>query len=156
MANAAPGLALPPPRAGAKFYVTVGFTNAGKAGQQYADIIRQALTKELQKLPQVTLNVGGEATQAALNAKHLQGFIVDGTIQRLSSQSMGGQQQIDCDLKAFVATYPGKSIKMMTTEGASLQTGAGPSEEMSGKKDCLLAAVEAVREDVGKFLKTVE
>jgi len=156
VANAVPSLALPPPRAGAKFYVQVGFTNAGKAGQQYAEIIRAALTKELLKLPEVTLSVGGEATQSALSALHLQGYIVDGTVQRLSAQSMGGQQQIDCDLKAFVATYPGKSIKMMTTEGASLQTGSGPSEEMSGKKDCLMAAVEAVREDVGKFLKTVE
>ena len=45
---------------------------------------------------------------------------------------------------------------MMATEGASLQTGAGPSEEMSGKKDCQLAAVEAVRDDVGKFLKTLQ
>jgi hypothetical protein len=59
--------------------------------------------------------------------------------------------QIDCDLRALVATYPGKSIKMMTTEGASLQAGG---DEQSAKRDCLLAAVEAVREDVGKFLKT--
>jgi hypothetical protein len=155
VAGATPSLALPPPRAGAKFYVTIGFSAKG-GQQQYAELVRSALAKELQKLPEVTLSVGGggEATQSQLNAKHLQGFIIDGNIQRLSAASAGGQQQIDCDLKAFVATYPGKSIKMMTTEGASLQTGSGPSEEMSGKKDCLLAAVEAVREDVGKFLKT--
>jgi hypothetical protein len=158
VANAAPSLGLPPPRAGAKFYVAIGFQSGGKAGPQYADLVRSTLAKELQKLPEVTLSVGGggEASSAALRSHHLQGFIVDGTIQRLSAQSMGGQQQIDCDLKAYVATWPDKSIKMMTTEGASLQTGAGPSEEMSGKKDCLAAAAEAVREDVGKFLKTVE
>jgi len=157
VANGPSQLALPPPRAGARFYMSIGFTGGSKSNAQYAELVRSALAKELQKLPEVTLSVGGgEPNQATLNAKHLQGFVVDGTIQRLSSSSMGGQQQIDCDLKAFVATYPGKSIKMMTTEGASLQTGSGPSEESSGKRDCLLAAVEAVREDVGKFLKTVQ
>ena len=45
---------------------------------------------------------------------------------------------------------------MMTQEGASLQIGSGASEEMSGKRDCLVAAVEAVRDDVGKFLRTQE
>ena len=43
---------------------------------------------------------------------------------------------------------------MMTQEGASLQTGTGPSEEASGKRDCLVAAIEAVRDDVDKFLRT--
>lgn len=156
LSNASPQLALPGPRAGAKFYLAIGFQGGGKAGPQYAEVVRSALLKELQKLPDVTLNVGGEATEHALQAKKLQGYIVDGTIQRLSASSAGGQQQIDCDLKAFVATYPGKAIKMMTTEGASLQTGSGPSEEMSGKKDCLMAAAEAVREDVGKYLKTLQ
>jgi hypothetical protein len=156
LVSSGPSLALPPPRPGAKYYLTIGFQSAGKAGPEYADVIRGALAKELQKLPGVTLNVGGEATRQVLSAKRLQGFIVDGTIQRLSSSHAGGQQQIDCDLKAYVATWPEKSIKMMTTEGASLQTGSGPSEEMSGKKDCLMAAVEAVREDVGKFLQTVQ
>jgi hypothetical protein len=149
-------VALPGPRAGARFYVAIGFQ--GKGGGGYGDVVRQALAKELQKLPEVTLAVpgGGEPSASALSSRRLQGYIVDGTIERLSASHAGGQQQIDCDLKAYVATYPGKAIKMMTTEGASLQTGSGPSEEQSGKKDCLMAAVEAVREDVGKFLKTVQ
>ena len=156
LVSSGPSLALPPPRPGAKYYLTIGFQSAGKAGPEYAEVVRSALAKELMKLPAVTLNVGGEPTKAALSSKRLQGFIVDGTIQRLSASHAGGTQQIDCDLKAYVATWPDKSIKMMTTEGASLQTGSGPSEEMSGKKDCLNAAVEAVREDVGKFLQTVQ
>jgi hypothetical protein len=149
-------IAAPPPKAGARFYLAVGFTGASKGGPEYNDLVRKTLASELSKLPGVTLSVGGEATQAALGAKHLEGFIVDGTIQRLSVSKSGGQSQIDCDLRAFVATYPGKSIKMITTEGASLQIGGGPSEEMAAKRDCLTAAVEAVREDVGKFLKTVQ
>lgn len=154
LVSAGPSMALPPPRAGAKYYVSIGFQSAGKVGPQYTEVVRTALAKELQKLPSVTLNVGGEATKSALSAKHLQGYFVDGTILRLTASPMGGQQQIDCDIKAYVATWPDKSIKAMTTQGASLQTGSGPSEEMSGKKDCLIATVEALREEVGKFLQS--
>jgi hypothetical protein len=145
----------PGPTKGAKFYLAIGFSAGGKAGPDAAQMVRDALARELQKLPGVTLSVGGgEPTAAVLQQKKLQGFMVDGTIQRLSATLSGGGSQIDCDLKAFVATYPGKSIKMMTTEGASLQAGA--SERESAKRDCINAAAEAIRDDVEKYLKTVE
>lgn len=146
-----------PPRAGARFYVAIGFSAGGKAPAEYAHLVREALAKELQKVSSVTLAVAGgsgEPSKSLLASHHLTGFIVDGSIQRLSSTHSGGQQQIDCDLKAFIATFPDRSIKAMTQEGASLQTGTGPSEESSGKRDCLVAAVEAVRDDVEKFLRT--
>jgi hypothetical protein len=157
VAGGGTAVAVSPPKAGAKFYVHIGFTAAGKAGPEYSRLVRDALAKELQKIPAVTLSVSGASgapSKAILSSHHLQGFIVDGNIQRLSASPQGGQQTIDCDLKAFVATFPDNSIKMMTQEGASLQTGSGPSEETSGKRDCLVAAVEAVRDDVGKFLQT--
>lgn len=148
-------VATPAPKAGARFYVAIDFSNSGKGGAEYGRLVREALAKELQKLPTVTLSVGGGApSKSVLASKHLSGFVVDGTIQRLSTTPSGGSQTIDCDLKAFVATFPDRSIKMMTQEGASLQTGSGPSEEMSGKRDCLVAAIEAVRDDVDKFLRT--
>jgi HEAT repeats len=159
VASGAGGLVGTAPKAGAKFYVAIDFSGGGKAGGEYGRLVRDALAKELQKLPSVTLSVAGAASppsKALLASKHLQGFVVDGTIQRLSATPGGGSQTIDCDLKAFVATFPERSIKMMTQEGASLQTGSGPSEEQSGKRDCLAAAVEAVRDDVGKFLRTQE
>jgi hypothetical protein len=146
----------PSPRAGARYYVAIGFDVKG-GNAQYGQVVKEALAKELQKLPTVTLSVGGGPPSAQLLAqKRLKGFVVDGSIQRLSASRAGGQNQVDCDLRAFVATYPERAIKMMTTEGASLQTGSGPSEETSGKRDCLMAAVEAVRDDVNKFLQTVE
>jgi hypothetical protein len=151
-------LAVAPPKAGARFYVSIGFQSGGKAaGPEYARLVREALAKELQKVSSVTLSVsggGGEPSRTVLASKHLTGFVVDGSIQRLSATPAGGQQTIDCDLKAFVATYPERSIKAMTQEGASLQTGSGASEADSGKRDCLVAAVEAVKDDVEKFLRT--
>ena len=146
-----------PPKAGARFYVRIDFSGGGRGGPEYGRLVREALAKELQTLPSVTLSVagaGGSPSRSLLSSHHLTGFVVDGTIQRLSSTSAGGGQQIDCDLKAFVATFPDRSIKMMTQEGASLQAGSGPAEEMSGKRDCLVAAVGAVKDDVDKFLRT--
>jgi hypothetical protein len=150
------GLVAAPPKAGARFYVAIGFSGGGKAASaEYTRVVRDALAKELQKVSSVTLSVsGGEPSRSLLASKHLSGFIVDGSIQRLSATPAGGSQNIDCDLKAFVATFPDRSIKAMTQEGASLQTGSGPSEADSGKRDCLVAAAEAVKDDVEKFLRT--
>lgn len=158
-ATTQPQIALPGPRAGARFYVAVGISAAGHGGSEYANVVRQALYHELGKLPQVTLQVAGAGSSPSgsqLSSHRLSGYLVDGAIQRLSATYTGGQQQIDCDLKIVIQTYPGRSIKAMTTEGASLQAGTGPGEEASAKHDCLQAAVEAVRDDVGKFLSTVQ
>jgi len=140
----------PTPKAGAKFYLSIGFTGGKMA--QYNEIVRQALEKELASLGNVTLTVGagGAPTAQALSSKKLQGFVVDGSIAKVSASN----GQIDCDLKAYVATYPGRAIKMMTQEGASLTVGSGPAQEMSGKKDCLEAAAQALKDDVAKFLQT--
>lgn len=138
---------------GARFFLAVGFAQ-GKdpAGLK---LVRESLVKELRKLPGVTLDVGGSDAPAAslLSSKKLDAYIVDGSIQRLSVSNAGGQATIDCDVKAYVATYPQKSIKVMTSAGASLQTGLSGVE--SGKRECLAAASEALREDVGKFLTTL-
>jgi hypothetical protein len=157
VANGSPAITAAPPKAGARFYVHIDFSNGGRGGAEFSRLVREALAKELQSLPSVTLSVAGggsSPSRSLLSSRHLQGFVVDGTIQRLSSTNAGGMQQIDCDLKAFVATFPERSIKMMTQEGASLQTGSGSSEEASGKRDCLVAAVGAVKDDVDKFLRT--
>ena len=138
------------PKKGQKFYLAIGFAGAAPGNV----LVREALARELQKLPDVALSGGGaELSGPAISQRNLQGFVVDGAVQRLSVSSTGGGVTIDCDLKAFVATYPGRSIKMMTTQGASLDVGA--SERESGKKDCIQAAAEAIRDDVSKYLRTV-
>jgi hypothetical protein len=145
----------PPPRAGARFYVAIDIL--GRADPQWARLVKEALQRELQKLPAVTLTVAdGTPSKALLSSRHLSGFIVDVNVQQLTAVPASGGQQIDCGLKAVVATFPEKSIKMMTQEGASLTAGSGPAEADSGKRDCLGAAAEAVRDDVGKFLRTQE
>ena len=152
------GVTAAPPRAGARFYVAIGFNGGGRAaGPEYTRLVREALARELQKVSSVTLSVsgGGEPSRSLLASRHLQGFIVDGSIQRLSATPAGGQQNIDCDLKAFVATFPDRSIKAMTQEGASLQTGSGA---VGGRqRQARLPGAPRPRrfkDDVEKFLRT--
>jgi hypothetical protein len=144
------------PNPGARFYVAIDFSAAAKVGPEWSRLMKEGLSRELQKLPTVTLAVtgSGSPSQSLLASRHLTGFILDGNIQKLSASPGGGQMQIDCDVKAFVATYPDKAIRMMTTEGASLQTGMSQSDQTGGKRDCLNAAIEAIRDDVAKFLAT--
>lgn len=138
---------------GARYFIAIGFAQ-GKSPEGLK-LVRDSLTRELRKLPGVTLDVAGSESPSTtvLQQKKLDGYIVDGSIQRLSVSQSGGSATIDCDVKAFVATYPQKSIKVMTSAGASLQTGVSSVE--SGKRDCLAAASEALRDDVGKFLTTL-
>src|SRR5205814_8946730 len=86
-----PTTALPGPRAGARYYMAIGFDAKG-GNAQYVQVVKEALTKELQKLPTVTLSEGGgPPTQQILNQKRLKGFVLDGSIQRLSASRAGGQ-----------------------------------------------------------------
>lgn len=141
------------PSSSARFFIAVGFAQ-GKSPEGLK-LVRDSLQRELRKLPGVTLDVAGSdaPTTTVLSQKKLDGYIIDGSIQRLAVSQAGGQATIDCDVKAYVATYPQKAIKVMTSAGASLQTGLSGVE--SGKRDCLAAASEALREDVGKFLTTL-
>src|SRR3954465_11459145 len=68
-----------PPKAGARFYVAIDFSNAGKGGAEYGKLVRDALAKELQKLPTVTLAVSGSGkpSRDILASKHMQGFVAD-------------------------------------------------------------------------------
>ncbi len=148
------GPALPPPDASSRYLLSVGFVGGGKLNGQYGKIFHDGLTGELKKVPKVALNADGETVSGG--GHRLQGFLVDGTIERLSATRQGAEFQVDCDIKAFVATLPDKSIKVITTEGASLRARDLPGEVENAKRECLLAASEAVREDVGKFLHTLD
>lgn len=142
------------PTDGVRFYFTVGFAERHGKNVHLATV-RDALTGQVSTLPGVTTSLGGATASArVLAARRLQGYIVDGTIERLTSRPLGGHLAVDCDLKVFVATYPDMTIKMLTTEGASLEVPAGSRNENDAKHDCLTAAAEAVREDVSRFLQS--
>jgi hypothetical protein len=137
----------------AKIYLTFGpFTGGVKsAGAEAAKLIRDALSRELGKLPVVTLTLA-PADQKVF-PKTMQGFLIDGNITRLDDLPAGGSSETSCDVKVMVARWPSKSIILWTNAGASLQSGTRPQDKVSARKDCLEASAGQLAEDLGKFFK---
>ena len=132
---------------GSRFYISVGpLSNRSKGGGADAvRLFRESLLRELKKTPGVAVDGGLQKGQT--------GYYVDGNIVRLQAQPVGSWNEISCDLKVLVATFPGKSIIMWTDGGATVQVGHRPGEEQSGMRDCLEAAVQGIRENIATFLK---
>jgi HEAT repeat protein len=124
---------------GAKFYINVGpLANKSKGGGPDAvKIFRDSLVSELRHTPGVSLDGTMQKGQV--------GYYVDGNIVQISSS----RNELSCDLKVLVATWPSKSIIMWTDGGASVQGGVGGS----AMRDCLEAATKSVSENIATFLK---
>src|SRR5262249_13550186 len=123
----------------ARFYINVGplSSKAKGGGPEAVRMFREYRVAELRRTPGGRLDGGMQKGQT--------GYYVDGNIVQLSSSL----NEISCDLKVLVATYPGKSIIMWTDGGASVQGGAGTP----AMRDCLEAAVKGVSENIATFLK---
>jgi HEAT repeat protein len=124
---------------GGKFYISVGpLSNKSKGGGPEAvKMFREYLVSELRRTPGVSLDGGMQKGQV--------GYYIDGNIVQMSTSV----NEVSCDLKVLVATYPSKSIIMWTDGGASVQGGVGGS----AMRDCLEAAVKSVSENIATFLK---
>jgi HEAT repeats len=138
----------------AKFYLNFGpFTGGVKtAGTEAARLIHDVLSRELGKLPTVTLSLS-PADQKSLARNAMLGFLIDGSITRLDDVPAGGGSETSCDVKVMVARWPSKSIIMWTNAGASLQSGSRPRDKESARHDCLEASAGQLAEDLGKFFK---
>lgn len=125
----------------ARFFLAVGPLARGtrKVDKEAVELFRSALLRELGKTPGVTLDPGGDKGRTS--------YWVDGNIVRLSVQG----QEVSCDVKVLLASWPSKAIIMWTDGGATVQ-GSGTAAE--GKKDCLEAASQSVRENIQTFLKS--
>ncbi len=125
----------------ARFFVALGPLARGskKVDKESVDIFRSALQRELAKTPGITMEPGAD--------KGRTGYWVDGNIVRLVVQ--GGE--VSCDVKVLLASWPSKAIIMWADGGATVQ-GSGSATE--GKKDCLEAASQSVRENIQTFLKS--
>jgi hypothetical protein len=130
---------------GGRLFISVGpLAGRTHSGTPEAiKVFRAELVRALGKLPGV--QVGG--TQQRGQA----GYYVDGNIVRLTTEPQGSHADLSCDLKLLVASYPQKSILMMTDGGATVQIGTGPSDEQRGTHDCLEAAVQGVMENVQTY-----
>ena len=146
------------PRRARKFYVRIGFNAGGKAGPEYARLVRDGAGQGAAEA------AGGDAVGGGRRRHAVASRSSRRTTCRATSStapSSGCRRARTADSSRSTATSrpswrrsPSNSIKMMTTEGASLQTGSGPSEETSGKRDCLVGGRRSRARDVGKFLQT--
>ncbi len=142
------------PKRGAKVYVNFGAFAGGvkSAGPEAAKILHDALSRELGKLPLVTLTLSA-ADQHNFGKTGLSGFYIDGNITKLEDSSAGGGNETSCDVKVMVARWPQKSIIMWTNAGASVQSGSRPRDKESARKDCLEISARGLSEDLVNFLK---
>jgi hypothetical protein len=146
----------PPPAGKVKYYINLGgvANKARRGGAEASKIVRDTLIRELARTPNVTTS--GSFDAATLKRRRMTGYYLDGSIVRLSTTTTGNQSEISCDLKMFIATYPGKSMIMFTSGGAAVQTGSSVKAEEDGRRDCLEAAAQAVHQNVVTFLKAQE
>jgi hypothetical protein len=141
----------PVSRPAARYYLAIGFGAKEKGlRSQLMQDMREALAKELQTLPDVTLAIGDAApTAQELARQGMQGFLIDGSVELMSKY---GGQQVDCEMKTLVATWPGQSIKMLSRQGAEVSLGFAPAAAETGRRDCLTALAGAARQDIQQFL----
>jgi hypothetical protein len=139
---------------GAKIYVNFGGFVGGvkSAGPEAAKILHDALSRELGKLPIVTLTLNA-ADQHNFGKSGMSGFYIDGNITKLEESGSGGGSETSCDIKVMVARWPQKSIIMWTNAGASVQSGSRPRDKENARKDCLEASARGLSEDLVNFLK---
>jgi hypothetical protein len=139
---------------GAKIYVNMGGFGGGvkSAGPDAAKILHEALSRELGKMPIVTLSLS-PADQHNFGKTGMSGFYIDGNITKLEESSAAGASETSCDVKVMVARWPQKSIIMWTNAGASVQSGSRPRDKENARKDCLEASARGLSEDLVNFLK---
>jgi hypothetical protein len=135
----------------AKIYVNFGTFAGGvkSAGPESSKIIHEALSRELGKLPIVTLSLS-PADQHNFGKSGMSGFYIDGNITKLEDS---GGNETSCDVKVMVARWPQKSIIMWTNAGASVQSGSRPRDKENARRDCLEASARGLSEDLVNFLK---
>jgi hypothetical protein len=142
------------PKRGAKIYVNFGAFVGGvkSAGPEASKILHEALSRELGKIPIVTLTLN-PADQHNFGKSGMSGFYIDGNITRLEDTSAGGGSETSCDVKVMVARWPQKSIIMWTNAGASVQSGSRPRDRENARRECLESSARGLSEDLVNFLK---
>jgi HEAT repeats len=133
---------------GKKIYLRVGpmgLTGFKSGKRAVLSYIRSLLSTEASKISYVTpsWNKCRIPKKRDLRKKKLKGYMVDGTVMVNHS---GGE--LSCQVKVFVTTFPGKSIKMMTSGSAALSGDLS----VSTIKSCVEAVVPVVFRGVKGFL----
>ena len=85
---------------------------------------------------------GGIPTKAALDAKGIVGFYVDGTLSAVSVTKSGDSATVSCKVHMVLASYPDRSLFGLLNGGATVQGRGSPTEVVLAQRDCVAAVVE--------------
>jgi hypothetical protein len=134
--------------AGGAIYVNIG-PMSSKTGNATSDTKLKALmlrtaTKTMEKSASNMAITwpGGAPTKAQLDAKSIQGFYLDGTLNELKVKGSGSSTTISCKINMLLASYPEKSIFGLLNGGASVQASSSASDIALAREDCVAAVVE--------------
>lgn len=132
-ADALASLAAAPDPRRARIYVTVGTlkNRARRGGDRVVRVLRRALLDAFERVPGVTTRWDGrKPTAAELQQRRMKGYVLSGTIQRLSRRRAGRQTEIHCRIRVELATYPGNSMKAFYSGEARMAVASrSPSPE---------------------------
>jgi len=133
---------------GKQIYLNIGPLDLTGSTSDKAELLthlRDLLNAQGGEVPYITTTFPGckEPSESELKKKKLKGFMIDGTLE-ISLDS----GEVVCDLKLIVATFPGKSIKMMNSANAGVTGKLTPATI----KTCLKHATPAAFAGVKQFL----
>ena len=132
---------------GGGIYVNVG-PMASKTGSGQDDKLRALMFKVAQDTMSKTAAhmtmswPGGSPSKAALAAKGVAGFYIDGTLNTLAVKTSGGGSTISCKVSMLLADFPDKNMFGFLNGGASVTAGASQSDQALAGQDCVQAVVE--------------
>ena len=92
--------------------------------------------------PAMSLTWSGTASKAALAAKGVAGFYVDGTLNSLDIKTSGGGATISCKVSMLLADFPDKSVFGFLNGGASVTASSSQSDQDLAAEDCVTAVIE--------------
>ena len=136
-----------------RFYVGVGSVGdkTKHAGPDMVKRMREFVVRELERTPEVTLKLDGTG-----RGRKVKGFTVEGAITEIKKSSSRNYVEISCEVSYVVGLYPSRSIIMMTTGGATIQTPRGQfrnHQEPGLRVSALEEAVRGAHQNLLAFLK---
>jgi hypothetical protein len=129
-------------------YVNIGPMSA-KTGstndKQYQTLMVTTATKTMAAKASGRMSTawpGGAPSKAALAAKNVAGFYVDGTLDKLAVKTSGSGSTVTCKISMLLAEFPSKSMFGFLNGGATVTAGASQRDQDLAAQDCVTAVVE--------------
>jgi hypothetical protein len=136
-----------------RYYVGVGGIGdkSKRAGTEMVKRMREFVLRELEQTPGVTTRLDPTG-----RGKKLRGYTLDGVITEIKRAHTRDYVEISCEVSYVIGIYPTRSIIMMTTGGATIQTPRGqfrPTHEKRITEDALENAVRGAHQNLVAFLQ---